>query len=142
MGSDEHHANASDIHGQLQLKDIRSACLQSPGLNEQHGRIEAVVLAGAAYGVFVTADCSKRGKFSAISAYHLVIEVPGLYAKGFRPQHPAPGIRSLECGKVQKAFIHYGKCVGHRLPALFLYLYGEFFLRVQDIRNCYGRRQV
>ena len=98
MGCNKHYAHAAHIHGKFQFQNIRSFSLESSGLQEQDGRIEAVVLAGAGYGVFVTAYCRQRGKFCAVCSNNLIIEVPGFYAKGFRFVHPAPGIRRFESG--------------------------------------------
>ena len=135
MGGDEHNADASNIHREFEFQNIRALCLKSPGLHKEYGGIETVVLAGVLYGVLVTADSGKRGEFRSISAYYLVIEIPSLDTKGFGPEHPAPGIRGLEGGEIQKAFVHYGKSVGHRLSVLFGYLYRKLFLWVKDIRN-------
>ena len=135
MGRHNHYPHATHVHGKFQFQNIRFFCLDCPGLQEQDHRIEAVVLAGVLYGVFVTANGCQRNQFAAISANHLVVEVPGLYAKGFGLVHAAPGIRSLEGGKVKKAFVHYGKRIGHGLPALFRNLYGELFFRMKHARK-------
>ena len=60
MCGNEHYAYASNVHGKFQFQNVRSLGLEGPGFQEQHGGVEAVVLAGALYGILVTADSGKR----------------------------------------------------------------------------------
>ena len=60
MGCNKHDAHASHVHGEFQFQNIGSLGFERPWLQEQHGGVEAVVLAGSLYGVLITADSGKR----------------------------------------------------------------------------------
>ena len=138
---DQHHAHAAHVHGKLEFEDVR-ALQEGLGRKGEHHRVEAVVLAGIAHGILVTADGGQRREAAAEGADHLVVEVPGVYAQGFAAVHLGPRVRSLEGGEVQQAFVHDGQGIGHGLAALLGHLYGEFFFRTDNLGKAQDRLQM
>ena len=137
----QHHAHAAHVHGKLQFQDV-SALLEGAGRLEQHHGVEAVVLAGVAHGIFITADGCQRGEGAVEGANHLVIQIPGVYAQSLIFIHPGPGVRGLEGREVQQAFVYDGQRIGHGLAVLLGHLHQERFLRVNHVRQLDYRLQV
>ncbi len=96
VGRHHHHADASHVLRQLHLDHIRALGRHRAGCKAQHHRVKAVVLAGAADGIFVTANGREGREPPVPGTHYVVVQVPGSDAQGFHLVHAGPGVRCLE----------------------------------------------
>ena len=141
MGGHHHDADAAHILRQLEFHHIRGAGRHRAGLQRNNHRVEAVVLAGAADGVLVTADGGKRRQLSAVRPDHMVVHVPGFHSESLAAVHPGPGVRRLEGREVQKPLVHQGQGIGHGLAALLGDFDAEALLGMQFVWHGQDRLQ-
>ena len=136
-----HHADAAHVLRQLHLDHIRALGRHRAGCKAQHHRVKAVVLAGAADGIFVTANGREGREPTVPGAHYVVVQVPGSDAQGFHLVHTGPGVRCLEGRQIQQAFVHNGQRIGHGPAVFFRYFEGEFLFRMQFFRQLELRNQ-
>ena len=141
VSGDDHHAEAAHVHRQGDIVLVR-ALVEGERAHELHHRVEAVVLAGRADVLLVTAHGQHRAEPAGIGAHDLVIQIPGLHAQGLGTVHGLPRGRGLEGGQVQQALVHDGEGVGHRLAGLLGHLDGELLLRGHGVGHLDDRLQV
>ena len=96
VGRHHHHADAAHVLRQLHLDHIRALGRHRAGCKAQHHRVKAVVLAGAADGIFVTANGREGREPPVPGTHYVVVQVPGSDAQGFHLVHAGPRVRRLE----------------------------------------------
>ena len=95
VGCNYHYSYATYIHRQFDGVLVL-ALLKGERAEHLDNRVEAVVFLGAYVNLLVAADAQHLAELATDSAHYVVVDIPGVYAKGFAGIHEVPWIRSLE----------------------------------------------